>query len=75
MDRNAHRNPNLTFKSVSTRLLEQGEKYFIRNMDTERFEKLMTYDKENNTNKRDSRTTGIIDAESKSRWSYYFRDL
>ena len=24
MDQNAHRNPNLTFKSVSTRLLEQG---------------------------------------------------
>ena len=32
MEGNAHRNPNLTFKSVSTRLLEQGEKYLIRNM-------------------------------------------
>ena len=46
MKENAHRNPNLTFNSVFTRLLEQGEKYLIRNMDTERFEKLMTYDKE-----------------------------
>jgi len=48
---NAHRNPNLTFNSVFIRLLEQGEKYLIRNMDTERFEKLMTYDNEKNTNK------------------------
>ena len=68
-------NPNLTSNSIFTRLLEQGEKYIIRNMDTERFEKLMTHDKEKNTNKRYSRTTGVIDAESKSRWSYYFRDL
>ena len=32
MEGNAHRNPNLTFKSAYTRLLEQGEKYLIRNM-------------------------------------------
>ena len=55
MEGNAHRNPNLTFKSVSTRLLEQGEKYLIRNMDTERFEKLMTYDKRKNTNHKQAR--------------------